>query len=113
MFLFRKTEMVEPDRALRGRDAEMPVAPAHTVLGTPLKGPFPEGTRTLVVALGCFWGAERLFWKTPGVYTTADGYVGGYTPNPSYEEVCSGKTGHTEAVLVAYVPQVVTLESLL
>ena len=113
MFLFRKTEMVEPDRALRGRDAEMPVAPAHTVLGTPLQGPFPDGTRTAIFALGCFWGAERLFWKTPGVYTTAVGYVGGYTPNPSYEEVCSGKTGHTEAVLVAYDPQVVTLETLL
>ena len=113
MFLFRKTEMVEPDRALRGRDEEMPVAPAHTVLGTPLRPPFPEGTRTATFALGCFWGAERLFWKTPGVHTTAVGYVGGYTPNPSYEEVCSGKTGHTEAVLVAYDPAQVTLETLL
>jgi peptide-methionine (S)-S-oxide reductase len=113
MFLFRKTEMVEPDRALRGRDEEMPVAPAHTVLGTPLQPPFPEGTRTVVVALGCFWGAERLFWQTPGVFTTAVGYVGGYTPNPTYEEVCSGKTGHTEAVLVAYDPEQVTLETLL
>ncbi len=113
MFLFRKTEMVEPDRALRGRDEEMPVAPAHTVLGTPLQPPFPEGTRTVTVALGCFWGAERLFWKTPGVYTTAVGYVAGYTPNPSYEEVCSGKTGHTEAVLVAYDPSAVSLDELL
>jgi peptide-methionine (S)-S-oxide reductase len=113
MFLFRKTEMVEPDRALRGRDEEMPVAPAHTVLGTPLKGPFPEGTRTAIFALGCFWGAERLFWQTPGVHTTAVGYVGGYTPNPTYEEVCSGKTGHTEAVLVAYDPDEVTLDTLL
>jgi peptide-methionine (S)-S-oxide reductase len=113
MFLFRKTEMVEPDRALRGRDEEMPVAPAHTVLGTPLQPPFPEGTKTLTVALGCFWGAERLFWKTPGVYTTAVGYVAGYTPNPTYEEVCSGKTGHTEAVLVAYDPDAVSLDELL
>ena len=113
MFLFRKTEMVEPDRALRGRDEEMPVAPAHTVLGTPLKPPFPEGTRTAIFALGCFWGAERLFWQVPGVHTTAVGYVGGYTPNPSYEEVCSGKTGHTEAVLVAYDPAQVGIEALL
>jgi peptide-methionine (S)-S-oxide reductase len=113
MFLFRKTEMVEPDRALRGRDSSMPVAAAHTVLGTPLTPPFPDGTRTAVFALGCFWGAERLFWQTPGVVTTAVGYVGGYTPNPTYEEVCSGKTGHTEAVLVAYDPEKVTLETLL
>lgn len=113
MFLFRKTEMVEPDRALRGRDEEMPVAPAHTVLGTPLQPPFPEGTRTAIFALGCFWGAERLFWQTPGVFTTAVGYVGGYTPNPTYEEVCSGKTGHTEAVLVAYDPEKVSIEELL
>lgn len=113
MFLFRKTEMVEPDRALRGRDEEMPVAPAHTVLGTPLTPPFPDGTRTAIFALGCFWGAERLFWQTPGVYTTAVGYVGGYTPNPTYEEVCSGKTGHTEAVLVAYDPAKVSIEQLL
>jgi peptide-methionine (S)-S-oxide reductase len=113
MFLFRKTEMVEPDRALRGRDVAMPVAAAHTVLGTPLTPPFPEGTRTAVFALGCFWGAERLFWQTPGVHTTAVGYIGGYTPNPTYEEVCSGKTGHTEAVLVAYDPEAVSLETLL
>jgi peptide-methionine (S)-S-oxide reductase len=113
MFLFRKTDMVEPDRALRGRDEEMPVAPAHTVLGTPLTPPFPDGIRTATFALGCFWGAERLFWQTPGVYTTAVGYVGGYTPNPTYEEVCSGKTGHTEAVLVAYDPEQVSLETLI
>ncbi|QYG92578.1 peptide-methionine (S)-S-oxide reductase MsrA [Iamia sp. SCSIO 61187] len=113
MFLRRKQEMVEPDHALRGRDEPIPVAAAHTVLGTSLTPPFPEGTRTAVFALGCFWGAERLFWQTPGVVTTAVGYVGGYTPNPTYEEVCSGRTGHTEAVLVVYDPEQVSLETLL
>ena len=113
MFLFRKTEMVEPDRALRGRDTSMPVAAAHTVLGTPLTPPFPEGTRTAVFALGCFWGAERLFWQTPGVHTTAVGYAGGFTPNPTYEEACSGRTGHTEAVLVVFDPEQVSYEELL
>jgi peptide-methionine (S)-S-oxide reductase len=113
MFLRRKQEMVEPDHALRGRDEPIPVAGTHTVLGTSLTPPFPEGTRTAIFALGCFWGAERLFWQTPGVVTTAVGYVGGYTPNPTYEEVCSGRTGHTEAVLVAYDPEQVTIEQLL
>jgi peptide-methionine (S)-S-oxide reductase len=113
MFLRRKQEMVEPEQALRGRDTEMPVVAAHTVLGTSLVPPFPEGTRTATFALGCFWGAERLFWQAPGVVTTAVGYVGGYTPNPSYEEVCSGRTGHTEAVLVAYDPDKTSLETLL
>ena len=91
----------------------MPVPEVHAVLGTPLRPPFPEGTRTAIFALGCFWGSERLFWQTPGVVTTAVGYVGGYTPNPTYEEVCSGRTGHTEAVLVAYDPAKVSLEALL
>ena len=113
MFLRRKMEMVEPEAALAGRDQPMPVPPTHAVLGTPLRPPFPEGTRTLVVAMGCFWGAERLFWQTPGVVSTAVGYVGGYTPNPTYEEVCSGRTGHTEAVLVAYDPDRVSLAELL
>jgi peptide-methionine (S)-S-oxide reductase len=113
MFLRRKMDMVEAERALPGRPEPMPVPATHAVLGTPLRAPIPEGTRTLVVALGCFWGAERLFWRTPGVVTTAVGYVGGYTPNPTYEEVCSGRTGHTEAVLVAYDPGKVTLEALL
>ncbi|HEV7720595.1 MAG TPA: peptide-methionine (S)-S-oxide reductase MsrA [Iamia sp.] len=113
MFLRRKVEMVEPGQALKGRDVPMPVAAVHTVLGTPLTPPFPEGTRTAIFALGCFWGAERIFWPVPGVVTTAVGYVGGYTPNPSYEEVCSGRTGHTEAVLVVYDPERTSLEALL
>jgi len=113
MFLRRKMEMVEPEAALKGRAEAMPVPATHAVLGTPLRPPFPDGTRTLTVAMGCFWGAERVFWQTPGVVSTAVGYVGGYTPNPTYEEVCSGRTGHTEAVLVAYDPDKVSLEQLL
>jgi peptide-methionine (S)-S-oxide reductase len=92
----------DPASALAGRQQELAVAERHTVLGTPLKGPFPEGVETGIFAMGCFWGAERLFWEAEGVYTTAVGYAGGLTPNPSYEEVCSGRTGHTEAVLVAF-----------
>jgi peptide-methionine (S)-S-oxide reductase len=113
MFLRRKLEMVDPEKALRGRDEPITVPATHAVLGTPLRPPFLDGTRTAVFALGCFWGAERLFWTVPGVVTTAVGYVGGFTPNPTYEEVCSGRTGHTEAVLVAYDPEKVTLEALL
>ena len=106
--------MVEPANALPGRtDQFMTIPEKHFVLDVPLVAPWPSGTETAVFALGCFWGAERVFWKTPGVYSTAVGYAGGYTPNPAYEEVCSGLTGHTEVVLVAYAPAQVTYEQLL
>jgi peptide-methionine (S)-S-oxide reductase len=99
--------------ALPGRDTAIPVLAKHTVLGTPLVPPFPEGIEVAYFALGCFWGAERAFWNLPGVYTTAVGYQGGVTPNPSYEEVCSGRTGHTEAVLVAFDPTIISYDELL
>ena len=108
-----KTAMVDPASALPGRDREMPVRDSHYVLGTPLKGPFPEGVETVIFGMGCFWGAERLFWEAEGVYTTAVGYAGGYTPNPTYEEVCSGKTGHAEAVLVAFDAARTSLQEML
>jgi peptide-methionine (S)-S-oxide reductase len=102
-FLFReKTKMIDPERALPGRSERMAVPARHDVLGTPLEPPFPQGVETAVFGMGCFWGAERMFWEAPGVYTTAVGYAGGYTPNPTYEEVCSGSTGHDEVVLVAF-----------
>ena len=114
MFLFTKNaEMVTPENALPGRDTPMEVPDRHDVLGTPLQPPFPEGMQRLVVGMGCFWGAERVFWQADGVYTTAVGYAGGYTPNPTYEEVCSGRTGHTEAVLVVFDPAVISLEGVL
>ncbi len=99
-----KTTMIDPDRALPGREREMPVPARHAVLGTPMKPPFPAGLQQAVVGMGCFWGAERVFWEAPGVYTTAVGYAGGFTPNPTYEEVCSGRTGHSEVVLVVFDP---------
>jgi peptide-methionine (S)-S-oxide reductase len=105
--------MVEREKALPGRDQEIPVAPRHAVLGTPMKPPFPEGFETVIVGMGCFWGAERVFWQADGVYTTAVGYAGGYTPNPTYEEVCSGRTGHTEAVLVVFDPNRITYSDIL
>jgi peptide-methionine (S)-S-oxide reductase len=96
--------MIDASQALAGRPEAIPVADRHAVLGTPMKPPFPEGHEQLVVGMGCFWGAERVFWEAPGVYTTAVGYAGGFTPNPTYEEVCSGRTGHTEVVLVVFDP---------
>jgi peptide-methionine (S)-S-oxide reductase len=107
------TKMVDPDRALPGRDEPMPVPDRHFVLGTPLKPPFPEGLVRAQFAMGCFWGAEKEFWQLKGVYTTAVGYAGGYTPNPTYEEVCSGRTGHAEAVLVVFDPGVRSYNGLL
>jgi peptide-methionine (S)-S-oxide reductase len=105
--------MVEPNEALPGRDEPIRVPERHAVLGTPLVPPFPEGLEQAVVGMGCFWGAERVFWQAPGVYTTAVGYAGGYTPNPTYEEVCSGQTGHTEAVLVVFDPKVTSYDEIL
>jgi peptide-methionine (S)-S-oxide reductase len=108
-----KTKMIDSDRALSGRSVEMPVAARHAVLGTPMKPPFPDGLQQVVVGMGCFWGAERVFWQAPGVYTTAVGYAGGFTPNPTYEEVCSGSTGHTEVVLVVFDPAQTSFEEIL
>ena len=105
--------VVDPSEALPGRDTPMPVAAEHAVLGTPMTGPFPEHLETLVVGMGCYWGAERFYWQTEGVYTTAVGFAGGSTPNPTYRETCTGQTGHTEAVLVVFDPTVVRLETLL
>ncbi len=102
-----------PLDALPGRTTELSIAPNHFVNGAALKGPYPEGAETIYFGLGCFWGAERLFWQLPGVVVTAVGYQGGHTPNPSYEEVCSGMTGHTEIVKVVYDPKAISLETLL
>ena len=114
-FLFRdNAAMPDPADALPGRE-ERPfhVPETHFVLGTPIFPPFPEGVETVIFGMGCFWGAERGFWQTPGVYTTAAGYAGGFTPNPTYEEVCSGRTGHNEVVLVAYRPEEISFDELL
>jgi peptide-methionine (S)-S-oxide reductase len=108
-----KTRMVEPDAALPGRAHEMPVPDRHLVNGRPMRPPFPEGSEQAVFGLGCFWGAERKFWTIDGVITTAVGYAGGFTPNPTYEEVCSGLTGHTEVVLVVFDPKQVSYDQLL
>jgi len=114
MFFARKqAEMIDDADALPGREAELPVPDRHEVLGTPLKGPFPQRVQTAIFGMGCFWGAERIFWQAPGVYTTAAGYAGGFTPNPTYEEVCSGRTGHTEAVLVAFHAEQAGFEDML
>jgi peptide-methionine (S)-S-oxide reductase len=113
MIFASKTKMVEPEKALKGRPVALPTPKTHFVLGTPLQGPFPDHLETAVVGMGCYWGAERTFWQTPGVYTTAVGYAGGFTPNPTYNEVCSAKTGHTEAVLVVFDPEQVSYEEIL
>jgi len=105
--------MVEPKDALPGRDEAMAVPAKHFVLGTPLEPPFPGGFEQIVVGMGCFWGAEKIFWQAPGVYTTAVGYAGGFTPNPTYQEACSGRTGHTEAVLAVFDPSKTSLEEML
>jgi peptide-methionine (S)-S-oxide reductase len=108
-----KHRLPTPEEALPGRAARMPVPPRHVVLGTPLEPPFPAGLARAVFGMGCFWGAERTFWKLAGVYTTAVGYAGGLTPNPTYEEVCSGRTGHAEVVLVVFDPGALRYETLL
>jgi peptide-methionine (S)-S-oxide reductase len=114
MFSLRtKSQMPSQEQALPGRAAKMRVPEKHFVNKHPIAAPFPEGMETAMFGLGCFWGAERLFWELPGVFTTAVGYAGGHTPNPSYQEVCTGMTGHTEAVLVVFDPKVVRYEDLL
>ena len=112
-FSRHKTQMIDAADALPGRDRAIRVPERHHVLGTPLTPPYPEGLETAMFGLGCFWGAERVFWQAPGVYTTAVGYAGGYTSNPSYEEVCSARTGHTEAVLVVFDPSKASYEEML
>ncbi|MGB0499065.1 MAG: peptide-methionine (S)-S-oxide reductase MsrA [Rubricella sp.] len=109
----KKLQMVAPQDALPGRAAPIPTADAHFVNGRPLKGPYPEGLQTAMFGMGCFWGVERMFWKLDGVWITAAGYAAGYTPNPTYQEVCTGQTGHNEVVLVVYDPETIRYETLL
>ena len=114
MLFAKKThDLPTAETALPGRAAAIPTAASHFINGHPLKGPYPEGLETAVFAMGCFWGVERIFWQVPGVWVTAAGYAAGVTPNPTYQEVCSGGTGHTEVVLVVFDPRVVTYEALL
>ncbi len=113
MFGSKKTTMPSPDDALAGRARPVHTLGAHAVLGTPTGGPYPDGLELIYLGMGCFWGAERVLWQTPGVWTTAVGYAGGFTPNPTYEETCTGRTGHAEVVLVAYDPSAISTEALL
>jgi len=113
LFTSSKSEVVQADRALPGRSEAMVITAPHLVLGSKITPPFPDGLEQALFAMGCFWGAERKFWTMPGVFTTAVGYAGGITPNPTYHEVCSGRTGHTESVLVVFDPAVITYETLL
>jgi peptide-methionine (S)-S-oxide reductase len=113
LFSTRKLRLPTPEEALPGRATQLPVPRAHFVNGNPIAPPFPAGLELAQLGLGCFWGAERKFWELPGVFTTAVGYSGGHTPNPTYEEVCSGRTGHTEAVLVVYDPARIAYDELL
>ena len=113
LFAKKSLDLPTAESALKGRPQAIPTAQSHFVNGHALKGPYPDGTQLAQFALGCFWGAERMFWKLPGVWVTAVGYAGGVTPNPTYEEACSGRTGHAEAVLVAFDPKVVSYEALL
>ena len=108
-----KSTLIDEGKALPGRAEPIPTTHTHYVNGNPIQPPFPAHLETVIFGMGCFWGAERIFWQVPGVWTTAAGYAGGYTPNPTYEEVCSGRTGHTEAVIVAYDPEQVSLDDLL
>ncbi|CAH0192967.1 MULTISPECIES: peptide-methionine (S)-S-oxide reductase MsrA [unclassified Pseudomonas] len=111
--LVHKLELPSAEQALPGRETPISVPEAHFVNGNPLQGPFPAGLQTAIFGLGCFWGAERRFWQQPGVWSTAVGYAGGHTPNPTYEETCSGLTGHAEVVLVVFDPQLTSYEQLL
>src|ERR687884_568558 len=113
LFFREKTKMIDPERALPGRDQPIAVQEPHFVLGNPIVPPFPDGYEQAVFGMGCFWGAERMFWQAPGVWTTAVGYGGGYTPNPTYEEVCSGSTGHAEVVLAVFDPSTTSYEQML
>ncbi len=112
-FYQRQIDMPSPEEALQGREARIPVPEMHFVNGNPLEPPFPEGMEMALFGMGCFWGAERVFWQAPGVYTTAVGYAAGYTPNPTYEEVCSGRTGHNEVVLAVFDPSMTSYDEML
>jgi peptide-methionine (S)-S-oxide reductase len=112
-FARKKADMTDPAHALAGRPTPIPTAETHFVNGHPLKGPYPAGAEQIQLALGCYWGAERKFWQVPGVWVTAVGNAGGFTPNPTYDEVCSGQTGHAEAVLVVYEPSKTSIEQLM